>query len=503
MSLKILRAVKSSISALLTTFSKSTQVANSIQKTVALQHGATSVIPRLFLRRTNFLYFSPNNVAIRDIRRRACIDFIKQRSTRLSLLSFIAFSMTDTKEHNIVTSCHKVYQETFQSSLFKVEHGVTDAPTKFSSYDHVERLGKQTCNGAVYAAKHKLKEYAIKIMFNIYESSNGDYIAKKFEKEYKLLCQDKNVKRSDDVVVQHPNIIAIHKVFVDDTPLLPDSNTYEACLPARFTKNGCGRNKTLFLVMPRYECNLTEYLQQPLSFDQRLCLFLQLTNSIGHLERFKIAHQDIKCDNVLLDFTGNSKYPRLILSDFGECFSNGKDMLCYDRNTIGGNLMNMAPEVKEICFNESTDQPVNYSKADAWSCGKIGLSLFYQDNFGSKEPGNSSWLLVSQVISMLLTENPAHRISAYQASVMLFMIRFTPNLLVDESSLLLIRTIVQRWLLKLSIRTYNMAQVTASKCSLQDLQLTEVFLSRTNVEDVQNCVALLKSSVAQSQVVCS
>ena len=52
----------------------------------------------------------------------------------------------------------------------------------------------------------------------------------------------------------HENIVPVLHTFVDNFPLLPDAvDTYPAALPLRYHEDGFGRNKSLFLVMPRLD----------------------------------------------------------------------------------------------------------------------------------------------------------------------------------------------------------------------------------------------------------
>ena len=152
---------------------------------------------------------------------------------------------------------------------------------------------------------------------------------------------------------QHPNKIKVLKKYVDETPLIYDSvESYPIALPKSCHPEGMGRNKTLFLVMPKYSCSLREYLcenKEQLTFRQRLHLFCQLLNGVAHLERNNICHRDLKTDNVLMDLSKDALYPQLVLTDFGNCLTTlNNDMLLqfetYDID-LGGNAALMAPEV--------------------------------------------------------------------------------------------------------------------------------------------------------------
>lgn len=158
--------------------------------------------------------------------------------------------------------------------------------------------------------------------------------------------------------MSHPNVIKIHQTFVDDFPLLYDSmESYPIMLPKKYFNEGLGRNKTLFIIMPKCQTTLRDYLSESrtLTFDQRFHLLLQLLNAVGYLEKNNVSHRDLKCDNILLNScdTCQLDYPRLVLTDFGDCFCGvNKMVLKYDSYDIslGGNCALMAPEVMTWFF---------------------------------------------------------------------------------------------------------------------------------------------------------
>lgn len=158
--------------------------------------------------------------------------------------------------------------------------------------------------------------------------------------------------------MSHPNVIKIYQTFVDDFPLLYDSmESYQIMLPKKYFNEGLGRNKTLFIIMPKCQTTLRDYLSESrtLIFDQRFHLLLQLLNAVGYLEKNNVSHRDLKCDNILLNSCDTSQldYPRLVLTDFGDCFCGvNKMVLKYDSYdvSLGGNCALMAPEVMTWFF---------------------------------------------------------------------------------------------------------------------------------------------------------
>lgn len=91
----------------------------------------------------------------------------------------------------------------------------------------------------------------------------------------------------------HVNVVNLHAAFVQDMPALADALLcYPMALPERLNPDGCGRNKTLFLVMDRYRWTLRQYLAcHRLSFQQSLQLFTQLTEAVLHINKHQVAHR--------------------------------------------------------------------------------------------------------------------------------------------------------------------------------------------------------------------
>ena len=102
---------------------------------------------------------------------------------------------------------------------------------------------------------------------------------------------------------------------------------YPDALPTRLNPNGYGRNMSLFLIMKRYKTNLQKYLQenQSRSWQSSLIMLTQILEGLVHLSRYKIAHRDLKTDNVLVDYheAQNDRVANeVVISDFGCCWFN-------------------------------------------------------------------------------------------------------------------------------------------------------------------------------------
>lgn len=289
------------------------------------------------------------------------------------------------------------------------------------------------CSAVVYAAKCIVNGFttlgegkvveeekhplAVKMMFNFHAESNAQTILRAMKKET-IVAQSLNkdnsaqwlLKGDDQICISpHPNIVKMYTAFVDDVPVMSDSmDLYPDALPKRlacFSKakqyfhqpiirrinpHGYGRNMSLFVVMKRYRSSLRTYLSErpPSSSTWRsnLIILTQILEGIVHLSRYKVAHRDLKTDNILVSYpdgqldSGSSV--EVVITDFGCCWANPSyGFRCpYTTEDIdkGGNAALMAPEVA----NASTGlfSFINYEKADVWAVGAIAYEIFGLDN---------------------------------------------------------------------------------------------------------------------------
>lgn len=210
---------------------------------------------------------------------------------------------------------------------------------------------------------------AIKMLFNYGIQSNAEMIEKSMEKELLPLRK----------CSLHPNIVHMHSYFVDKFPLLEEAYDYfPMALPSSLSPDGYGRNKSLFIVMHRYDSTLGEYirLNQPTAH-QRLLLFAQLLEALLYLRKQSIVHRDLKSDNLLIcNSTG-----QLVLADFGCALHQPPNLkLSYSTEEIdkGGNLALMAPEI--VLCQAGPKSVLDYNKADLWSSGTLCYEFYSEPN---------------------------------------------------------------------------------------------------------------------------
>ncbi|KAK3707373.1 hypothetical protein QZH41_010460, partial [Actinostola sp. cb2023] len=184
------------------------------------------------------------------------------------LFAFLGFVCTDI---GVKSSSTKEEEKDFQKLYQWMQKGIQSSQKelrstqnqneehhslKLADYNIRQRLGERSCNSAVYAATRNENKFAVKMLFNFNTNSNSNDLKKAFSKEQQVLSidpkQDEESRYTN--ISPHPNILPVMHSFVDDVPCLPDAEaSYPAALPPKYTHNGLGRNKTMFMVMPRYQ----------------------------------------------------------------------------------------------------------------------------------------------------------------------------------------------------------------------------------------------------------
>ncbi|CAL8147778.1 unnamed protein product [Orchesella dallaii] len=331
-------------------------------------------------------------------------------------------------------------------------------------------LIQQGCNAAVYSAEWannpsedaKNEPLAVKMLFNYDIESNASTIFRAMVREIvparhvslnNINDLDRGIFDTVKRCPPHDNIIEITHAFVDQIPTLPGGiERYPSALPRRLNPvDGLGRNMSLFLVMKRYDCNLSEFLnsrREQLNFRARLLIFTQLLDAVAHLERNGIAHRDLKTDNVLVDLSEGEESPRIVLTDFGCCLADRSNVLklafrSYDTER-GGNAALMAPEV-------STAVPgswkwISYEKSDVWSVGAMAYEIFgdvnpfYKSQSSEKPLDSRSYTeadlksisgdvsaTIRNLVNVLLKRNANERLSGQEAAIICHLHLWAPT----------------------------------------------------------------------------
>lgn len=304
--------------------------------------------------------------------------------------------------------------------------------------------------------------WALKMMFNYDIQSNAMAILRAMYKETipaRCRLDNEDAENWEKIIMEqtvtlppHANIVLMPGFFCDQIPNLQNSlKLYPSALPTRLNPGGYGRNMSLFLLMKRYDNNLRDFLEENIDIRTRVILFAQLLEGVAHLNRFGIAHRDLKSDNLLIDSSTDS-LPLLVLSDFGCCLADKNHglRLPYTSGEIdkGGNQALMAPEI--ITKEPSMFAVLNYSKSDLWACGTIGYEIFGYPNPFYNPPDVSVWtppalmnetyddsdlpemgeevpFIVRRLIENILQKNPRKRLNCDIAANVLELYLWAPS----------------------------------------------------------------------------
>lgn len=372
-------------------------------------------------------------------------------------------------------------------------------------------------------------DLAVKMMFNydaesqaaaIMQSMKNEVVPAKMADNFGQMMEWENGHhpKKKKRLKPHPNIVDMWAVFVDDVqPFSKCLTEFPHALPSRLNPEGFGRNKTMYLVMKRYNCTLRDYLrQQTPTLHESIMLLAQLVEAVVHLNTASVAHRDIKSDNILLDTS--HVVPHLVLSDFGSClmedrFGNMKVPYFTEDTCKGGNRSLMAPEV--VSASSGYRVYLDYSQSDIWACGAVAYEIFgannpfYRnelqqrlDSINYKEedlPDLPDHIpdILQKLVKAMLRRDPHQRPDAVTVANILHLLLWGPpewTMAMTFGGHPLCKVNIMRWLLTLSAgavcqRAMQRSTFIAANSPVE-LQMKSVFLSRLNLEDIHSAIWL-------------
>merc|ERR1711971_547704 len=372
------------------------------------------------------------------------------------------------------------------------------------------------CSAVVYAAKclkngfenmgndteandHPL---AMKMMFNFHAESNAQAILKSMQKET-IVAQnvvDLPKSSSDVKITPHPNIVKMYTAFSDYIPELSESmELYPHALPPRINPQGFGRNMSLFVIMKSYKYNLRRFLDekgQNMPWRSSLIILTQILEGLVHLSRFKVAHRDLKSDNILISDCGGE----VVLTDFGCCYANSNfGFKCpYITEDVdrGGNAALMAPEVANA--TPGLFSFIDYSKADVWAAGTLAYEIFGLENpfyngldsrtYSSEELPSLSEkvpIVIDNLVKFLLKKNPLHRPNADEAASICQVLIWAPKAWTSGEITPSSQDILQ-WTMTMTTKVIYECNFTNSPSARSEYQLVLTFLSRVTIEKIKD-----------------
>ena len=283
-------------------------------------------------------------------------------------------------------------------------------------------------------------------------------------------------------------------------------------LISRLNPSGLGRNMSLFLVMKRYDCSLREYLEKipaenGMTWRTSLLILTQLLEGITHLVYHRVAHRDLKTDNLLVDLSGGREFPHVVITDFGCCLAGERNGLSLPYNSEyimkGGNVLLMAPEVSGA--SPGTFSYIDYSKADVYAAGAIAYEIFGQENplYRGRHPGGASDPLrdlppipdapevITRLVHDMLRRNPNNRLSAELAATICQLLLWAPSSWCKTS--VSTQEILQ-WALTLTTKVLCESRFPNSGAPLQEYQMVATFLRRMSLKRIKEAVSWIQNN---------
>ena len=216
------------------------------------------------------------------------------------------------------------------------------------------------------------KLYAVKLLFTFMHDFSS-VVRNAYENEWGILSR----------ILPQKNIVRYWAQFISVIPDQFIKHLPENVRSFAAQKDRSGefvRRKGQFVVFDYHPNNLRVWLENkavPLPFDLLFSLVRQLFEAVHHLQQSKVAHLDLKLDNILVSREG-----QLCLCDFGCAHQfSGNDFLMEYRhgNVVGGNKAHLAPEILTQ-YNKMKSDPylqeeIDYSKQEAWAVGVLAYEM--------------------------------------------------------------------------------------------------------------------------------
>ena len=227
-------------------------------------------------------------------------------------------------------------------------------------------------NGIVFATKctrpglpRPQKTYATKLVFN-FGITTKTGTTNTFENEYYVLS----------VLPPHANVMRFWGTFWDKIPEAALKHLPKFAREQANYRDHTGANqrrKAQFVILDYHPQSLQSHLRDlpvPLAYRTILEFTVDLLRGVAHLDRHRVAHLDLKSDNVLVAHDS-----RLVICDFGTAiqFRNESMEMPYRQGLApGGNQLHLAPEVLNS-FNAAIrggrGGNISYSRQEVWAVG--------------------------------------------------------------------------------------------------------------------------------------
>lgn len=200
---------------------------------------------------------------------------------------------------------------------------MSDIPARIGRFDIIEQVGKGA-TATVYRAVSEDHPEGVAVKHIRFKES-GDGYARRIRRLRKLIRAEANVARR----LQHPNIIRIHEVVIDDD----EAHAVMEYFPGKPLSRFCAFDNLLPL-------------------HRVMSIIFKCAMALDHAFRQGVVHRDIKPDNILVNDDDNVK-----ITDFGLALNINKKLDSDSTFILGvGSPAYMSPEqIKNYPLNQKTD----------------------------------------------------------------------------------------------------------------------------------------------------
>ena len=226
-------------------------------------------------------------------------------------------------------------------------------------FSNIEFKGRG-CDGLVMICEFhldgKIFNVALKMVMNLSNEAISSSEHRKKINEFNVLPQ----------IQQHPNIICLLGSFQcvpsDEMINYVDVSIRDLCFDESKSKKKCQ-----FYILQKYEKTLQSIICE-LNEESIMKYLVQLSSALLFLYNHKIAHLDIKLDNLMISCNDD-----LIIVDFGVAgIMDSSGQVQYSQ-TIGGNMLHLSPEVL-LARTEERNLPCELQHS--WELGMIIFQMF-------------------------------------------------------------------------------------------------------------------------------
>ena len=211
-------------------------------------------------------------------------------------------------------------------------------------FNVIEFLGKG-CDGLVMKCSipwnfgNNVENFtlALKMITNLGPSTTNEFLSNLTKNEYNIL--------SDSALRLHPNIVTMLGKFEGKPTINMINHVHESIRDLCYRGNGKTIKGAQFFMVECYEKTLETVIKQEKPSKEQIIKYgVQISRALVHLHESKIAHLDVKLDNIMLTDTDD-----VVLLDFGYAakLDDSFNVTTKEHIHVPGNIAHHSPEITE------------------------------------------------------------------------------------------------------------------------------------------------------------